>query len=558
MFKNILEYINNSLERRIPLAIFMVLMIVLGTSFFLLIQRQANLDFSIKNVNVHQTATLVHRCIDYSMLIGDMDGVQEIIDRAAEDENIQQVRLFDVDFDEVMTTNSEAQDIDCSEQLQEAQRTMAPVLDKRFVFQGRLGYYDPVILEEDCLDCHDGNVGDFYGVLETSVDTRDLIRSRQNNRFVLSAVAWVIVFIIGGILYFLVHKMVVNPIKKVSHSIHEIARGEGDLTQRLEIRSHDELGSLAVGFNNFVETLEKKAETQIEIQVGVQRGTEELSAIVSELASVSGEISQRSNNILVQSNMVAVAAAEMSTNMDSISSASQASQENLSSVASATEEMTATVAEIAENAEQAREITSEAVTNVASASGKVNDLGVAAQEISKVTDTIIEIAEQTKLLALNATIEAARAGEAGKGFAVVANEVKELAKQTNDATADISHKIEAIQAGTNGTVEEIALITTVINRVNDIVNTIATAVEEQNVTTQDIAGNIGQATMGMTDVVNNVGQAAMAAREINNNITEVNSDIGKIEKTGEDLTVTTNSITQTGSQLTDMAALLNS
>jgi methyl-accepting chemotaxis protein len=69
-------------------------------------------------------------------------------------------------------------------------------------------------------------------------------------------------------------------------------------------------------------------------------------------------------------------------------------------------------------------------------------------EISKVTETITEISEQTNLLALNATIEAARAGEAGKGFAVVANEIKELAKQTSDATQEIKRKIESVQAST--------------------------------------------------------------------------------------------------------------
>jgi len=80
-------------------------------------------------------------------------------------------------------------------------------------------------------------------------------------------------------------------------------------------------------------------------------------------------------------------------------------------------------------------ITDEAVSEAKSASDNVDELGKAAQEISKVTEAITEISEQTNLLALNATtIEAARAGEAGKGFAVVANEIKELARQTAEAT----------------------------------------------------------------------------------------------------------------------------
>ena len=109
---------------------------------------------------------------------------------------------------------------------------------------------------------------------------------------------------------------------------------------------------------------------------------------------------------------------------------------------------------------------------------------------------ITSIAQQTNLLALNATIEAARAGEAGKGFAVVANEVKELAKETAKATEDISQKIEAIQGDTQGAVEAIDQIGTIINQINDIQNTIASAVEEQTATTNEIGRNVAEAAKG--------------------------------------------------------------
>lgn len=355
----------------------------------------------------------------------------------------------------------------------------------------------------------------------------------------------------------IISKSMLNPIRQVITGLRDITKGDGDLSARLALDSQDEIGELAKEFDTFVEKLEGQAAEQKVLQGQVQESTHGLSAASKHLTEVTVEIAEKSTSIADMSAMVAAASEEMSTNMDTIAQASQASQDNMNSVAGATEEMTATVSEIAQNAEQARGVTAEAVSNVAAASIRVDKLGIAANEISKVTDTIIEIAEQTKLLALNATIEAARAGEAGKGFAVVANEVKELAKQTNDATADISQKIQAIQDETSGTVDEIGSIQTVIDKVSDIVNTIATAVEEQNVTTQDIAGNISVATSGMTDVVNNVTQAATAAREVASNIATVNTDVSKIQKVGQDLKTSTTLVTDTGEQLRDVADRLN-
>ena len=135
-------------------------------------------------------------------------------------------------------------------------------------------------------------------------------------------------------------------------------------------------------------------------------------------------------------------------------------------------------------------------------------LGQAAQEIGQVTETITNISAQTNLLALNATIEAARAGTAGKGFAVVANEIKELARQTAEATEDIKARIAGIQDSTGTAISDIGQITTVIKDVGGIVASIAAAIEEQATVTKDVAGNIAQASTGVRDANQHVNQTA--------------------------------------------------
>jgi len=181
-------------------------------------------------------------------------------------------------------------------------------------------------------------------------------------------------------------------------------------------------------------------------------------------------------------------------------------------VATATEEMSASIKEIAKSATEAAKIATSAVRTAESTNATVGKLGESSAEIGQVIKVITSIAQQTNLLALNATIEAARAGEAGKGFAVVANEVKELAKETAKATEDISRKIEAIQGDTKGAVEAIGQITTIINQLNDISNTIASAVEEQTATTNEITRNVGEAAKGSSQIVENIVSVATAAK----------------------------------------------
>ena len=110
----------------------------------------------------------------------------------------------------------------------------------------------------------------------------------------------------------------------------------------------------------------------------------------------------------------------------------------------------------------------------------VEKLGASSVDIGKIIAVITSIAEQTNLLALNATIEAARAGDSGKGFAVVANEVKELAKETANATDEISRKIQAIQLDADASMQAISQISEIIAQINDLQTSIAGAVEEQS------------------------------------------------------------------------------
>ncbi len=259
-------------------------------------------------------------------------------------------------------------------------------------------------------------------------------------------------------------------------------------------------------------------------------GVESLALSSTELSTISERLGDASGNATGKSNTVAAAAEEMSVNMNSVSAASETTATNVNVVVTAVEEMTSTVDEIARNTEKTSSISSVAVGKARQALTKIDKLGHAAQEVGKVTSVINEISEQTNLLALNATIEAARAGEAGKGFAVVANEIKDLARQTADATQDIRRIIEEIQGSTGETVEEIREVTKVIEEVSELVTTVAAAIEEQSANTREITDSVAQASQGIAEINENIAQSSMVAGEISSDIAEVNVLAGDLSE----------------------------
>jgi methyl-accepting chemotaxis protein len=283
----------------------------------------------------------------------------------------------------------------------------------------------------------------------------------------------------------------------------------------------DEFSELSAYVHSFLANIRTLVRDVNENSVKLSTSSESLSEISKKIDAGSTDSANRTTS-------VAAATEEMSTNMNSVAAATEEAAANVNVMTTATEEISSTVGEIQQSTVNAKRITGEAVHQASDISTKVDELGESAINIGKVTETIAEISDQTNLLALNATIEAARAGEAGKGFAVVANEIKDLAKQTAEATGEIQQRIDGIQSSTNTTVEGIKKISGIISEIDEIVSSIASSLDEQSATMSELTSNITQAGDGISEVSENVAQSSAVSQQISEDIAEVSRAVAAI------------------------------
>ncbi len=200
----------------------------------------------------------------------------------------------------------------------------------------------------------------------------------------------------------------------------------------------------------------------------------------------------------------------------SIAASTEQSSLNVQSVASAAEELAVSVEDVARQAEDAAHSAENASGSMDSAADRVRRLLAATREINEVVKLIERIASQTNLLALNATIEAARAGEAGRGFSVVAAEVKELSRQTAQATSDIVTRINGILSSTDDAANSIQQVSGLIQQLSHTAQTISAAVEQQKLATDGIARNVMEASSGAQDVASNITFIASRNADVKN------------------------------------------
>ena len=416
---------------------------------------------------------------------------------------------LDADEQSAMTTRKEVVQVERDAQVGEYLRVVKPALAS----ESYLG--------KNCISCHQVPAGTVLGLVSMKVSLEKVDAAVERFMWQRIVAAALISLPLIAFVGFFVHRVVVMPLNEMNRSLAEIAKGEGDLTRRLDVAGKDEIGQTATTFNEMLATIAQLVRQVSEAAGRVIGSSHQLAAG----AALVTEGSRRQHGL---SDQASEAVARMTANISDVTSSAEQvhvrSQESLRRAGEGSKTLDSLVAEV-----------SHAEGAVRQMADSVEQFVQSTSVITTMTREVREIADQTNLLALNAAIEAARAGEQGRGFAVVADEVRKLAEKSarsageiDAVTSQISRQSvavrDAIHAGLDhlaSSREAVGTVSAAIESANESVvavgrglDEIAVATENQRRASEAVVESIGAITETARENDSAVESTARAARDM--------------------------------------------
>ncbi len=354
----------------------------------------------------------------------------------------------------------------------------------------------------------------------------------------------VIVVLFFAVLVSVIIFKVIKPLKRVGAAVNNLASGDADLAQRIEVHGNDEFAEISTGINTFIEMLHKIVSelnlAQKELTaIGIDLGTnsqESASATAEIMANIAGVRKQSESQSEAVSNTTTILG-HSAENVNNLENLVEAQAAGITESSAAIEQMlgnissvTSSVRKMADSFKELGITVSDGKTKLANVDGKVNEIAEQSKMLIQANTIIAQIASETNLLAMNAAIEAAHAGKAGEGFSVVANEIRKLAETSSAQSKNINTELKEISSSIKDVVSlskdsQVAFgqIVTHLDSTDVIIREIDNAMSEQENASRQIFS-------ALSDMRNQSIEVNEMSHQVKDNIVAVTKDMDTVSQ----------------------------
>jgi len=519
-----------SIGTKLTLWLSVGLIVILSLITVMNVVSQNNTLFNRERDTAEKLSDTIFTAIRYPMMTGDQDVIQMQFDQYKDLKGIEGIHL--VDYNGIVKRSTDKTLLEKKLEVANIEEGLKGKkfsdLDKSLIGGKKVfSIIRPIVNEQKCIGCHGGS-REILGVLRIALDwtpiEKDMAMTQRTNIF-FSLFGLVLM---GILVFMLLRSMLSGPVGLLIKGT--IPLTEGDLTQKINLTTKDELGRLADSFNKIISSMHQIV-SQVRLSSDkVASSAQQMSSSTQEMNSTTQEVSSAIQKVSKGATTQAERAEETFETMEKTSISIKQMVANAQTASQAAGQASTRAESGRTTAQEAVEKIERLTLTVADTAKVIQNLGQMSQQIGEITETITSIADQTNLLALNAAIEAARAGEAGRGFAVVAEEVRKLAEGSAEAVRKIGGLIHSIQGETNRAVNAIETSSkevlegkVQVSKISDVLTEINKAAKEVTDIANDVA-SAGQARVTEVDrVVKSINEVATIAKETASTVQVVSS-----------------------------------